>query len=82
MSPRGGMSTWALPLLLAGGLALSFAIPAYGWLNKYQQMILMYVGINVILAASLNLVNGYMGEFSLGSAGFMAVGPTRPRSSP
>ena len=51
-----------------------FAIPAYGLVNKYQQMILMYVGINVILAASLNLVNGYMGEFSLGSAGFMAVG--------
>jgi branched-chain amino acid transport system permease protein len=60
--------------LIAGGLALSFAVPAYGWINKYQQMILMYVGINVILAASLNLVNGYMGEFSLGSAGFMAIG--------
>jgi branched-chain amino acid transport system permease protein len=59
---------------MAVGLALSFAIPAYGLVNKYQQMILMYVGINVILAASLNLVNGYMGEFSLGSAGFMAVG--------
>jgi branched-chain amino acid transport system permease protein len=59
---------------MAAGLALSFAVPAYGWINKYQQMILMYVGINVILAASLNLVNGYMGEFSLGSAGFMAIG--------
>ncbi|MBI5576739.1 MAG: branched-chain amino acid ABC transporter permease [Deltaproteobacteria bacterium] len=34
----------------------------------------MYVGINVILAASLNLVNGYMGEFSVGHAGFMAAG--------
>ena len=34
----------------------------------------MYVGINIILAVSLNLVNGYMGEFSLGHAGFMAVG--------
>jgi branched-chain amino acid transport system permease protein len=65
---------WSALALLLGGLALSFAIPAYGWLNKYQQMILMYVGINVILATSLNLVNGYMGEFSLGSAGFMAVG--------
>jgi len=65
---------WVLPAALLAGLALSFAIPAYGWVNKYQQMILMYVGINVILAASLNLVNGYMGEFSLGSAGFMAIG--------
>ena len=32
------------------------------------------VGINVILAVSLNLVNGYTGQFSLGHAGFMAVG--------
>jgi branched-chain amino acid transport system permease protein len=37
-------------------------------------MLLMYVGINIILATSLNLVNGYMGEFSLAHAGFMAVG--------
>ena len=35
---------------------------------------MMYVGINIILTVSLNLVNGYMGEFSLAHAGFMAVG--------
>ena len=34
----------------------------------------MYVGINIILVVSLKLVNGYMGEFSLAHAGFMAVG--------
>ncbi|MBN1286894.1 MAG: branched-chain amino acid ABC transporter permease [Anaerolineae bacterium] len=32
------------------------------------------MGINIMLAVSLNLVNGYMGEFSVGHAGFMAVG--------
>jgi branched-chain amino acid transport system permease protein len=32
------------------------------------------IGINVILAVSLNLVNGYTGQFSLGHAGFMSVG--------
>ena len=37
-------------------------------------MVMMYVGINIILTASLNLINGYMGEFSVGHAGFMAVG--------
>jgi branched-chain amino acid transport system permease protein len=36
--------------------------------------VIMYVGINIILTTSLNLVNGYMGEFSVGHAGFMAVG--------
>ena len=35
---------------------------------------MMYIGINIILTISLNLVNGYMGEFSVGHAGFMAVG--------
>ena len=43
-------------------------------LDPYVQLILMYVGINIILTVSLNLVNGYMGEFSVGHAGFMAVG--------
>lgn len=63
-----------LPILLAGGFLLSFAIPALGLLDQYVQLVLMYVGINIILTASLNLVNGYMGEFSVGHAGFMAVG--------
>jgi len=32
------------------------------------------MGVNIILSTSLNLVNGYMGEFSCGHAGFMCVG--------
>ncbi len=32
------------------------------------------LGINIILAASLNIINGYCGLFSLGHAGFFAVG--------
>jgi len=63
-----------MPLLLVSGLALAFAIPQFNLFNNYVQMLLMYVGINIILATSLNLVNGYMGEFSLAHAGFMAVG--------
>ena len=34
----------------------------------------MLCGINVILAVSLNLINGFTGQFSIGHAGFMAVG--------
>lgn len=59
---------------LAAGLVAAYAVPRFGLLNPYVQLILMYIGINIILAASLNLVNGYMGEFSVGHAGFMAVG--------
>ena len=70
-SPR---NRWPLPLALAAGFLLSFVIPRFELLDQYVQLIIMYVGINIILAVSLNLINGYMGEFSVGHAGFMAVG--------
>ena len=66
--------TWLMPILLVLGFLLSFAIPRYSLLDPYVQLIVMYVGINIILTTSLNLINGYMGEFSVGHAGFMAVG--------
>src|SRR5258705_8728433 len=40
----------------------------------YYYDIFINIGINIILAVSLNLVNGYTGQFSLGHAGFMADG--------
>lgn len=62
-----------------GGLTLQlivlyWAISTWGELNDYRELVLIYMGVNVMLAVSLNLVNGYMGEFSVGHAGFMAVG--------
>lgn len=59
---------------LVVSLALACALPRLGILNDYVLLVLMYVGINIILATSLNLINGYMGEFSVGHAGFMAIG--------
>ncbi len=43
-------------------------------LNGYYQVIVLNAGIAVILAVSLNLVNGITGQFSLGHAGFAAIG--------
>src|SRR5918998_6343645 len=43
-------------------------------LGAYESEVLMLVGINVILAVSLNLINGFTGQFSIGHAGFMAIG--------
>ncbi|MDR3607698.1 MAG: branched-chain amino acid ABC transporter permease [Oligoflexia bacterium] len=43
-------------------------------INPYYFSIIMYAGINIILAVSLNLVNGFTGQFSMGHAGFMAIG--------
>jgi branched-chain amino acid transport system permease protein len=43
-------------------------------IDPYFLDVMTGVGINIILAVSLNLVNGYTGQFSLGHAGFMSVG--------
>ncbi len=69
MSPRLTTPT-ALCALLLGLIGLT----QIGILGQYEQTFLCTMGIYMILAASLNLVNGYMGEFSCGHAGFMAVG--------
>ncbi|MFZ4115296.1 MAG: branched-chain amino acid ABC transporter permease [Chthoniobacterales bacterium] len=58
-------------LLILGG-ALSFIIPHF--FNGYVTFVLITLAINAILCVSLNLVNGYMGEFSVGHAAFMALG--------
>lgn len=53
-------------------LALNFTLPAL--LNPYLFMILTYCGINIIMGVSLNVINGLTGQFSMGHAGFMAIG--------
>jgi branched-chain amino acid transport system permease protein len=61
------------PLLAALAL-LIVAVIADLTLDSYVQFILMLILVNMILGMSLNLVNGFTGQFSLGHAGFMAVG--------
>lgn len=43
-------------------------------IDDYFLRIVILCGINIVLATSLNLINGFTGQFSLGHAGFMAVG--------
>lgn len=61
-------------LLLTSLLLCGAASWGLGGISPYYYDILIGIGINIILATSLNLVNGYTGQFSLGHAGFMAVG--------
>jgi branched-chain amino acid transport system permease protein len=68
------LTRFRLPVLLGFAFLLSLSVQRFELLDPYVQLILMYIGINIILTLSLNLVNGYMGEFSVGHAGFMAVG--------
>jgi branched-chain amino acid transport system permease protein len=62
-------------LYLLGALVAAGAVSAFsGHFNPYFLDVAVSCGINVILAVSLNLINGFTGQFSLGHAGFMAVG--------
>lgn len=66
----GSLKTWGV-LFAAVWLLHFLVIPN---IEVYYVTILLYAGINVILALSLNLVNGFTGQFSMGHAGFMSVG--------
>src|SRR5439155_24555149 len=61
-------------VLLAAILASLLVSLASSRIDPYFLDVTLGVGINIILAVSLNLINGYTGQFSLGHAGFMAVG--------
>ena len=62
-------------VVLLIGLAVVFLLSqVVGGLDNYKIQILMYIGFNIILASSLNLINGFTGQFSLGHAGFMGIG--------
>lgn len=43
-------------------------------ISRYNQGILTSICINVVLVASLNLTAGYLGQLTLGHAGFMSIG--------
>jgi branched-chain amino acid transport system permease protein len=43
-------------------------------IDNYTQSTVVLICINIILATSLNLINGFTGQFSIGHAGFMSIG--------
>jgi len=55
-------------------IVVAFIFIAQRSFNPYIIRILNLCGIYVILGVSLNLINGFTGQFSLGHAGFMAIG--------
>jgi branched-chain amino acid transport system permease protein len=61
---------WLGVLLVLGGLQAGLK----NFIGAYYYQIVILVGINIILAVSLNLINGITGQFSIGHAGFYAVG--------
>jgi len=69
-----------VPASLKGILPVLVALPVLlvaDWLlrdSPFANYLLSIIGVNIILAVSLNIVNGMTGQFSIGHAGFMAVG--------
>ena len=55
-------------------LLLSLILKATGNLPRSSMTLLTQIAFSIILAVSLNLVVGFLGELSLGHAGFMCVG--------
>jgi len=44
------------------------------FINGYYIQLIALIGINIVMTVSLGMVNGFTGQFSIGHAGFMAVG--------
>ncbi|MBP3402242.1 MAG: branched-chain amino acid ABC transporter permease [Clostridia bacterium] len=61
--------------IVVGAALILFAVLYFtGSLNRSTPNLLLQIGYSIILAVSLNLVVGLLGELSLGHAGFMCVG--------
>lgn len=65
-------SAW--PLVAGIGIAFLLQIVLAPILGPFNAKMLLDIGIAVVLAVSLNIVNGFAGQFSIGHAGFMMVG--------
>ncbi len=65
-------SLWPFALAVAIAFAIQLLFP--GLLGPTWSRVSLDTGIAIVLAVSLNVVNGYAGQFSLGHAGFMMIG--------
>jgi branched-chain amino acid transport system permease protein len=70
------LPAWAINLIITGVIIALYPLNRLmeGYMDPYFLRIVVLIGINIILATSLNLINGITGQFSLGHAGFMALG--------
>jgi branched-chain amino acid transport system permease protein len=60
--------------IIVGLYLLITASVEFHLLNRQFRTLIVPIGANIILAVSLNLVTGFLGELSLGHAGFMSIG--------
>jgi branched-chain amino acid transport system permease protein len=63
-------AVYGAAILILGGF-LWFAQDSF---NDYRLQLVILVAINIVVAVSLTMSNGFTGVFSLGQVGFMAIG--------
>ena len=70
------LPAWAINLIITLAIVSLYPLSALleSQMDPYFLRIIVLIGINVLLATSLTLINGITGQFSLGHAGFMALG--------
>src|SRR5690348_15832657 len=64
-------ATWPFALAIVIAAILHFFVRPY--IGEYQSNLLLFAGINIILAVSLTVLTGFAGQFSSCHAGFMSV---------
>ncbi|MDN6543390.1 MAG: branched-chain amino acid ABC transporter permease, partial [Lentilactobacillus parabuchneri] len=60
-------------IMMIAGFYLINTLILTGVIDSFIANMLVTIGINIILATGLNLIIGFVGQFSLGHAGFMAI---------
>lgn len=60
--------------LIFGVFILLYLLMLTGVINRYNSTIFIFVLISIIMASSLNIATGFLGQLVLGHAGFMAIG--------
>ncbi len=65
---------WSYSILALVIYAVVQVMISSGMIDAYYQNMLVTMCINIMLAVSLHIVIGITGQFSIGHAGFMAVG--------
>ncbi|NUO51764.1 MAG: branched-chain amino acid ABC transporter permease, partial [Polyangiaceae bacterium] len=66
---RGGLFLALVLVALGAEFALPIIIPDTAWRVLVQQAL-----VSVVIALSLNVINGMAGQFSIGHAGFVGIG--------
>lgn len=74
MMKRIHKTSMAWLIIIVTFFAILYSLIQVGIINNYYRLTLITIMLNIIYAVGLNLILGVAGQFSLGHAGFIAIG--------